>query len=103
MSKLPHFLDLDNGLRDGDEIVSPTRRPLFTPRKITDTHFGYRLSRPQDHSASERIKYAEKSHDLIGNRTTDLPACSIVSTPLTSHYSLNVLLLHGLYCELFTA
>jgi hypothetical protein len=26
-------------LTDGDKVVSPTRRPLFTPRKIPGTHF----------------------------------------------------------------
>jgi hypothetical protein len=31
-SKLPHFLD--SRLADGGEVVSLTRRPLFTPRKI---------------------------------------------------------------------
>jgi hypothetical protein len=36
-SRLPHFLD--SRLTDGDEVVSPTRRPPFTPRKIPDTHF----------------------------------------------------------------
>jgi hypothetical protein len=36
-SSLPHFLD--NRLADGDEVVSLTRRPPFTPRKIPGTHF----------------------------------------------------------------
>jgi hypothetical protein len=26
-------------LTDGGKVVSPTRRPLFTPRKIRGTHF----------------------------------------------------------------
>jgi hypothetical protein len=30
-------------LRDGGKVVSPTRRPLFTPRKIPGTHFCQRL------------------------------------------------------------
>jgi hypothetical protein len=29
-SRLPHFLD--NRLTDGSEVVSPTRRPPFTPQ-----------------------------------------------------------------------
>jgi hypothetical protein len=29
----------DIRLIDGDKVVSPTRRPLFTPRKIPGTHF----------------------------------------------------------------
>jgi hypothetical protein len=36
-SRLPHFLD--NRLTDGGEVVSLTRRPPFTPRKIPGTHF----------------------------------------------------------------
>jgi hypothetical protein len=36
-SRLPHFLD--NTLTDGGEVVSPTRRPLFTLRNIPGTHF----------------------------------------------------------------
>jgi hypothetical protein len=57
------------------------RRPPFTPRKIPGTHFRQRLSRPQGHSAAGRIRSIEKSSDLIGNRTRDLPACSIVPQP----------------------
>jgi hypothetical protein len=33
----PTFLDI--WLIDGGKVVSPTRRPLFTPRKILGTHF----------------------------------------------------------------
>jgi hypothetical protein len=43
-SRLSHFLD--NRLTDGDEVVSLTRRPPFTPRKIPGTHFWQRLSGP---------------------------------------------------------
>jgi hypothetical protein len=45
----PTFSDIR--LIDGNKIVSPTRRPLFTPRKIPGTHFCYRLSRIQAHNA----------------------------------------------------
>jgi hypothetical protein len=38
---------------------------------------------PQGHSAAGRIRSTEKSNDLIGNRTRDLPACSIVPQPTT--------------------
>jgi hypothetical protein len=78
-SRLPHFLD--NSLADGGEVVSPTRRPPFTPRKIPGTHFCYRLS--QGHSGAGRIRSSEKSSDHTGNRTRDLPACSIVPQPTT--------------------
>jgi hypothetical protein len=36
-SKLPHFQD--NQLTDGGEVVSLTRPPAFTPRKIPGTQF----------------------------------------------------------------
>jgi hypothetical protein len=36
-SRLPHFLD--NRLTDGGEVVSLTRRPPFTLRKIPGTDF----------------------------------------------------------------
>jgi hypothetical protein len=36
-SRLPHFLD--SRLTDGGDIVSLTRQPPFTPRKILSTHF----------------------------------------------------------------
>jgi hypothetical protein len=52
------------------------------PRKIPGTHFCQRLSRPQGHnSAAGRIRSIEKSNDLIGNRTGDLSACSVVPQP----------------------
>jgi hypothetical protein len=34
--RLPHFAD--SRLTEGSEVVSPTRRPAFTPRKIPDSH-----------------------------------------------------------------
>jgi hypothetical protein len=67
-SQHPHFLG--NRLLVGGEVVSLTRRPPFTPpppREIPGTHFCYRLSRPQGHSAAGKIKSIEKSNDLIGN------------------------------------
>jgi hypothetical protein len=36
-----------------------------------------------DHSAAAKIRSVEKSSDLIGIRTRDLPACSIVPQPTT--------------------
>jgi hypothetical protein len=50
----PTFSDI--WLIDGGKVVSPTRRPLFTPRKFPDTHFCYRLSRPQGYSAAGRTR-----------------------------------------------
>jgi hypothetical protein len=50
----PAFSDMR--LTDGGKVVSPMRRPLFTPRKIPDTLICYRLSRLQGHSAAGRIR-----------------------------------------------
>jgi hypothetical protein len=52
----------DIRLTDGGKAVSPMRRLLLFPRKIPGTHFCYRLSRPQGHSAAGRIKSIEKIH-----------------------------------------
>jgi hypothetical protein len=75
MSRLPHFLD--NRLTDGGEVVRPTRRPPFTPQD--DSWYSFLLEAESiPASAAGRIRSIEKSSDLIGNRTRDLPACSIV-------------------------
>jgi hypothetical protein len=80
-SRLPHFLD--TRLTDGGKVVSPTRRTPFTPRKTSGTHFCWRLSRPQGHSAAGRIRSFEKSNDLMGIRSRDLPACGVVPQSTT--------------------
>jgi hypothetical protein len=49
-------------------------RPL-PPRKILGTHFCYRLSQPQGHSAAGRIRSVGKIY-LIGTRTHNLPVCN---------------------------
>jgi hypothetical protein len=72
------IFSLDNRLTDGDEVVSLTRRPPFTPRKIPGTHFCYRPSGLQGHSEAGRIRSIEKYNDPTGNRTGNLLACSIV-------------------------
>jgi hypothetical protein len=76
-SRIPHFLD--NRFTDDDE-VSLKRRPPFSSMKIPCTHFCYRLCRPQGQSAVGRV---EKSNDLLGIGTRDLPACSIVPQSTT--------------------
>jgi hypothetical protein len=52
------------------------------PRMIPGTHFYYRLSRHQGHSAPGRIRSIGKIH-LIGTRTRGLPACGIMPQPIT--------------------
>ena len=54
---------------------------LYTPGNIPGTHFCYRLSRPQGHSAAGRIMSMKNSNDTIGNRTRDLPTRSAVPQP----------------------
>jgi hypothetical protein len=70
---------LDNRLTDGGMVVSPTRRSLFTPRKI----FLFKAESTQGHSAAGRIRSIEKFSYLIGNRTRDLLIRSIVPQPTT--------------------
>jgi hypothetical protein len=79
--EVPTFC-LDSRLTDGGKVVSPMRWPTFNPQKIPGTHFCYRLSWPQGHSAAGRIRLIEKIH-LIGTRSHDIPACNIVPQPTT--------------------
>jgi hypothetical protein len=39
MREVEALIFSDIRLIDGGKVVSPTRRPLFTPRKILGTHF----------------------------------------------------------------
>jgi hypothetical protein len=57
-------------------------RPL-PPRKIPGTHFRQMLSGPQGHNSAGTIRPIEKPNDLIGIRTRDLPACSVVPQQAT--------------------
>ena len=54
---------------------------LYPPGNIPGTHFCWRLSQPQGHSAAGRIMSMKNSNDTVGNRTRDLPACSAVHQP----------------------
>jgi hypothetical protein len=78
-SRLSHFLD--NGLTHGGEVVSLTRHPPFTSRKMFDSHLCYRLRWPQDYSTPGKFKSIEKSSDLILNWARNLPAGSIILLP----------------------
>ena len=68
-------------VQEGGKVVNLTHRPHFPPGNPPGTHFCYRLSRPQGHSAIERIMSMKNSIDNIGNRTRDLPTCSAVQEP----------------------
>jgi hypothetical protein len=76
--RLPH--SLDNRLTDGGKLSALRADRPLPPMKIPGTHFYQRLSRPQAHNAAGRIR---KYSDVIGNRTRDTSACSIVFQPTT--------------------
>jgi hypothetical protein len=61
----------------GCQPYAPAGGILPPPHKIPDTHFPYRLSRPQGLVRLEGLGQTKKSNDLVGNRTQDHPACSI--------------------------
>jgi hypothetical protein len=52
---------------------------LYSPGNIPGIHFCQRLSRPQGHSVAG--SYMSNSNYPIGNRTSDLPACSALPQP----------------------
>jgi len=54
-SRKLRFPDFMTTAQDGGKIVSLTHRPPLPPGNTPGTHFCYRLSRPQDHSAIGRI------------------------------------------------
>jgi hypothetical protein len=54
---------------------------LYPPGNIPSTHFCWRLRRPQEHRAAERIRSMKNFSDTIGYRTCDLPARSAVPQP----------------------
>ena len=54
---------------------------LYPPGNIPGTHFCYRLSRPQGHSAEGSIMSMNNSNYTVDNRTRNLPACSAVPQP----------------------
>ena len=69
---------------EGGQVVSPTHRPPLPPGNIPGTHFCWRMSQPQGHSAAGRVMSMKNYSDNIGNRTSDFTACSAVPQP-TGH------------------
>jgi hypothetical protein len=80
-SRLPHFLEIR--LTDGGDVVSPMHRKLHIVSRHSGTHFCSRLSWPQGHSATGRIKPTEKFNDFIWNRARDFSTCGIVPQSTT--------------------
>jgi hypothetical protein len=76
-------------LTNGGEVVNLTRRPHLYPQEDSWYSFLLEAESIQGHSAAGRIRSIEKSNDLIGNQTHDLPACSIVPQPTTLPRALN--------------
>ena len=72
--RFPDFMTM---AQNGGKVVSLTHRPPLPPGNTPGTHFCQRLSRPQGHSATGRIMSLKNSNDTIGNRTRDLPVCSV--------------------------
>jgi hypothetical protein len=80
--RLPHFLE--NRLTDGGEVVSLTRRPLFTPGRFLVLISVRGSADPRAIVRLEvLVKLKKKSSEHIGTRTRDLPACGIMSEPTT--------------------
>jgi hypothetical protein len=81
-SRMLKLSDFKTSAYEGGKVVSPTHRPPLPPGNIPGTHFCYRLSRPQGHSAAGRIMSMNNSNDTIGNRSRDLPVCTAVPQKL---------------------
>src|SRR5215469_9303549 len=73
--RFPHFMKT---AQDGGKVVSLTHWPPLLTGNTPGTHFCWRLSRPQGHSATGRTTSLKISNETIGNRTRDLPVCSVV-------------------------
>ena len=69
------FPDYMTMTQDGGK-VSLTHRPPLPPGNVPGTHFSYRLSRPQCHSAIGGIMSMKNSNDTSSDRTSDLSICS---------------------------
>jgi hypothetical protein len=65
-SRLPYFLD--NELTEGGDVSLTRRLTFYAPRAIV------RL---------ESLDQLKKSNELMGNRTRDLPACSLMPQATT--------------------
>jgi hypothetical protein len=66
---------------EGGKVVSPTHRPSLPQEGFLVLISAKRLSRPQGHNATGRIKSLKNSSDSLRNRTGDLPVCSAVPQP----------------------
>jgi hypothetical protein len=72
---------LRKSAHEGGKIVSSTSRSPLPRGNTPGTHFCWRMSRPQGHSAAGRIMSMKNSSDTIGKRFRDLSVCSAVPQP----------------------
>ena len=72
-SRKLRFPDFMTTAQNGGKVFSPTHRPPLPPGNTPGTHFYWRLSRSQGHSAIGKIMSMKNSNDAIWNRTSDLP------------------------------
>jgi len=77
-SRKLRFPDFMTTAQDGGKVESLTHRPPLPPGNTPGTHFCYRMSRPQGHSATGRIMSLKNSNDTIENRTRDMQVCTVV-------------------------
>ena len=63
---------------EADKFLSLTHRPPLPPGNIPGTYFCYNLNQLQGHGAAGRVKSMINLKDPIGNRTRNLPACSLM-------------------------
>jgi hypothetical protein len=94
--RLPDFKTIGTWRWQGCQPYAPT---TFTPGNIPGTHFCWRLSGPQDHSAAERIMSMKNSNKTIGNRSRDLPVCSAVPQPLRHRGRQTFLMTISFFCK----
>jgi hypothetical protein len=93
------FPDFMKTAQDVGKVVSLTHRPPLPPGNTPGTHFCQRLSPPQSHSAIGRIMSLKNSNDTIGNRTRDLPVCSVVLVGYNTSYLWNTTRQYGGFAD----
>jgi hypothetical protein len=69
--------------RRGSHIFYTIAPAALYPHEDSRYSFLLEAESTPGHSAAGEIRSIEKSNDLIGNRTRDLPACGIVPQPTT--------------------
>ena len=78
-AETPRFRD-NLHVQHGNIVIHP-QRPHLAPTKYSCTHFCYRRSRPQGHSAAGMIMSVNNSEYATLNRTRDLTTCSALPEP----------------------